>query len=169
MLLLRFVLIAIVVLLSYAGVWARPFNPQTKDSIDKLMKEAIQRWHVPGAALGIVKDGKIVYLKGFGVRELGKNDPVTADTVFPIASCTKSFTTLAMAMLVDEQKLGWDDPVRKHVSYFRLADPLADASVTLRDLVTHRTGVAAHDLMWYSSTWNLEERIRRAGKLQLDR
>src|SRR5260370_9388949 len=74
-------------------------------------------------------------------------------------------------MLVDEGKgkMDWDDQVRKHVRYFHLSDPLAYASVTLRDLVTHRTGVAAHDLMWYATNWTLEERIKHACKLDLDR
>src|SRR6202022_2094198 len=97
----------------------------------------------PGAAVAIVHDDELVYLKGFGVRELGGHDAVTPDTVFPISSCTKAFTTTAMAMLVDEGKMDWDDPVRKHVDYFHLKDPLADANVTLRDLVTHRTGLSS--------------------------
>jgi CubicO group peptidase (beta-lactamase class C family) len=137
-------------------------------AIDALAKRTMEQWKLPGLALVVVHKNKLVYLKGFGVRELGKPEAVSPDTVFPIASCTKSFTTLAMGMLVDEDKLGWDDPVRKHVPYFHLADPLADASVNLRDLVTHRTGVASHDLLWYSTPWTLEERIRRVGKLELD-
>src|SRR5258708_6470560 len=137
-------------------------------AIDAHAKRTMEQWKLPGLALVVVHKNKLVYLKGFGVRELGKPEPVSPDTVFPIASCTKSFTTLAMGMLADENKLDWDDPVRKHVPYFHLADPLADASVNLRDLVTHRTGVASHDLLWYSTPWTLEERIRRAGKLPLD-
>jgi CubicO group peptidase (beta-lactamase class C family) len=148
---------------------AQPFNQTTKDAIDNLMREALKSWRVPGATLGIVKDGKVVFLKGFGVRELHKADPVTPDTVFPIASCTKSFTTLAMAMLIDEGKMAWDDPVRKHVEFFHLSDPLADSQVTLRDLVTHRTGVADNHLLWYRAPWSLEERIRKVGRLELSK
>ena len=66
-------------------------------------------------------------------------------------------------MLVDAGKLNWDDPVRKHVSFFRLSDPLADNAVTLRDLLCHRTGLGAHDLFWYRSPWAPEEAVRRAG------
>jgi CubicO group peptidase (beta-lactamase class C family) len=130
------------------------------------MREALQSWQVPGAALAIVHQDRPIYLKGFGVRALGKKEPVTPDTVFPLASCTKPFTSLALAMLVDEGKVHWDDPVRKHVPFFRLADPLADAQVTLRDLLTHRTGLSGHDLLWYRSPWTLEERIRKVGLLQ---
>ncbi len=147
-------------------VEAQSVRPAT---IDGLMKDALTSWHVPGAALGIVQDGRVVFLKGFGVRENGKPELVTADTVFPIASCTKPFTTLALAILADEGKLDWDDPVRKHLNYFRLSDPLADANVTLRDLVSHRTGLDGHDLLWYRAPWGLEERIRKLSKLPLAR
>ena len=96
---------------------------------------------VPGAAVAVVRDGEVVYLKGHGVREAGGDRSVTPDTVFPLASCTKAFTTTILAMLVDEGKMSWDDPVRKHLDWFHLSDPLADRDVTLRDLVTHRTGL----------------------------
>jgi CubicO group peptidase (beta-lactamase class C family) len=138
-------------------------------SIDDVMNDALRSWKVPGAALAIVKDGKVIYMNGFGVREQGKQDKVTANTIFPIASCTKSFTTLAMAMLVDAGNMSWDDPVRKHIDFFRLADPLADANVTLRDLVSHRTGVGRHELLWYKAPWRLEQRIRKIGKVKPDR
>lgn len=138
-------------------------------AIDAAVKDALRAWEVPGVAVAIVRDDKVIYLKGHGVRALDTGKPVTPDTVFPLASCTKAFTTTALAMLADDGKLAWDDPVRKHLPYFRLSDPLADANVTLRDLVTHRTGVGGHDLLWYRSSWSLEERIRRVGKLPLDR
>jgi CubicO group peptidase (beta-lactamase class C family) len=138
-------------------------------AVDALVHEAMTAWCVPGVAVAIVRDGEVVYLKGYGVRAAGTKDQVTPDTLFPIASCTKAFTTTAMAILVDEGKLGWDDPVRRHVPYFHLADPKADALVTLRDLVCHRTGLRGHDLLWYRSPWSQEEIIRRAGRLPLDK
>jgi CubicO group peptidase (beta-lactamase class C family) len=137
--------------------------------IDALVQEAQKAFEVPGVAVAIVRDGEVLYLKGFGVKELGKKDPVTPDTVFPLASCTKAFTTTAMAILVDEGKMNWDDPVRKHVDFFHLADPLADADVRMRDLVCHRTGLAPHDLLWYHAPWKPEETIRRVGHLQLSK
>ncbi len=143
-----------------------PAQPVAK-AIESLAEHTMKQWKVPGLALVVVRDDHLFFLKGFGVREVGKPEPVTSDTVFPLASCTKSFTTLAMGMLVDEGKLDWDDPVRKHVKYFHLSDPLADASVTLRDIVSHRTGVGTHDLLWYGSNWSLEDRIRHACKLDL--
>jgi CubicO group peptidase (beta-lactamase class C family) len=138
-------------------------------AVDHVVEDALKAWDVPGVAVAIVRDDKVIYLKGHGVREVGRKDPVTPDTLFPIASCTKGFTTTAMAMLVDEGKMGWDDPVRKHLDYFRLADPLADANVTLRDLVTHRTGVRGHELLWYRSPWTPEEVVRKMALVKPDR
>jgi CubicO group peptidase (beta-lactamase class C family) len=144
-------------------------QPPQPAALDAVVREALKSWQVPGAAVAIVHNDRLIYLKGFGVRSLGKNDPVSPDTIFPIASCTRPFTTLALAMLVDDGKLKWDDPVRKQVDYFRLSDPLADADVTLRDLLCHRTGVAGHELLWYRAPWTLEESIRRIGKVPLAR
>jgi CubicO group peptidase (beta-lactamase class C family) len=136
--------------------------------IDALVRNTMQQWQAPGLALVVIHEGRLIQIKGFGRRELGKPDPVTADTVFPLASCTKSFTALALGMLADEKALDWDDPVRKHVPFFHLSDPLADRDVTLRDLVTHRTGLGAHDMLWYRSPANLEGRIRKLARLELD-
>src|SRR5438445_8384821 len=136
-----------VALVVIAVLALRPAASETRTdeaTIDGILREALRFWDVPGAALAVVRDDRVFYLKGFGVRELGKPEPVTPDTVFPLASCTKAFTTTALAMLADEGKLTWDDPVGKHVPYFHLSDPAADALVTLRDLVSHRTGVGAN-------------------------
>src|SRR5262245_44742581 len=145
-----------------------PILAQAPDAkaIDAVVLDALKAWPVPGVAVGIVHQDRVVYLKGFGVRKLDAKDAVTPDTVFPLASCTTPFTTLGLAMLVDEGKLSWDDPVRKHLPFFRLADPLADAQVTLRDLLTHRTGLAGHELLWYRAPWPLEERVRKLASIK---
>jgi CubicO group peptidase (beta-lactamase class C family) len=148
-----------------APATAEPLNAA---AVDAIVKKALETWRVPGVAVAIVRDGEVIYLKGHGVRALDAADPVTPDTLFPIGSCTKAFTTTAMAILVDEGKMAWDDHVRKHLSYFHLSDPLADHDVRLRDLVCHRTGLAANDLLWYRSPWSMEEMVRRAGRLPLD-
>jgi CubicO group peptidase (beta-lactamase class C family) len=137
--------------------------------LDALVERALKQWHVPGVAVAIVRGDEVIYLKGHGVRSVTSGEKVTPDTLFPIASCTKSFTTTAIALLVDEGKMSWDDPPRKYVPYFRLSDPLADDAVTLRDLVTHRTGLRGHDLLWYRSPWTQEDIIRRVGRLPLDK
>jgi len=146
-------------LLALAAILLRGAEADVK----ALVEAARNAWAVPGVAVAIVKDDKPLYLAGHGVRESGKADPVTPHTAFQIASTTKAFTTTAMAMLVDEGKLGWDDPVRKHLDFFRLADPHADALVTARDLVTHRTGLQRHDALWVRTGLGREELIRRIG------
>jgi CubicO group peptidase (beta-lactamase class C family) len=138
-------------------------------AVDAVIRDGMKAWQVPGAAVAIVKDQEVVYLKGHGVRAAGGKEAVTPDTLFAIASSTKPFTTTAIAMLADDGKLSWDDPVRKHVEFFRLADPLADAQVTLRDLATHRTGLVGHPFLWYGSPWDREEAIRRLGRVPLDK
>jgi CubicO group peptidase (beta-lactamase class C family) len=138
---------------------------ERKTAVDKMARAALKAWDVPGLALGIVKDGKVIYLEGHGVKEIGKENPVTLETLFPIASCTKAFTTTALAMLVGERRMRWDDPVRDHLDYFRLADPSADRLVTIRDLLCHRTGLASHDLLWYHAAWSPREAVRRIARL----
>ena len=144
---------------------------QTPDAarIDALAQATMDAWRLPGMAVAVVKDDKVVYLQGYGVRELNKADRVTPDTLFHIASTSKAFTTAAMAMLVDEKKMSWDDPVRKHLPWFQLSDPCADSLVTLRDIVSHRTGLKRHDELWDYGTWSREEIIRRIGAVELTR
>src|SRR5262245_36138543 len=136
-------------------------------ALDALMNEAMKHWETPGSAVVVVRGDEVVYLKGFGVKDVDTKKPVTPDTIFAIGSTTKAFVTAAMAILADEGKMSWDDPVRKHLPYFRLSDPLANENVTLRDIVTHRTGLIRHDLLWYGSPWSREEIIKRIGFVPL--
>lgn len=135
--------------------------------IDTAMQDAVKFWQTPGAAIVVVKDDQVIFIKGYGVRDVKTKEAVTPDTVFAIGSTTKAFVTGAMAMLVDDGKMSWDDPVRKHLQYFRLSDPLANENVTMRDIVTHRTGLIRHDLLWSGSPWSREEIIRRIGFVPL--
>ena len=137
-------------------------------AIDRLMNDALKQWDAPGAALVIVRDDRIVYLQGYGRKHIDKPEPVTPDTVFPLASCTKAFTSTLIATLVDEGEMRWDDPVRKHLPAFHLSDPNADAMVSMRDLLSHRTGVGTHDLLWYRAPWDTDELLKRVGKLPLE-
>jgi len=140
----------------------------TQKELAALVANARQTWNVPGLAAVIVKDGKVLYLGGNGLRRIHGNDDVTPDTLFPLASCTKAFTSALIASLVDNGTLDWDDPVRKHLPTFHLADPAADQLVSLRDLLTHRTGLGGHDLLWYRAPWDLNEVVRRTAKLPLE-
>jgi CubicO group peptidase (beta-lactamase class C family) len=140
-----------------------------EDAVKTLVEKTLQFWHVPGVAVAIVRGDEVSFCRGYGFRSVEDRAAVTPETLFPIASCTKGFTTAAMALLVDEGKMSWDDPPRKYVPYFRLSDPLVDDQVTLRDLVTHRTGLRDHYLLWKYTPWTQEERIGRFGRLPLDK
>ena len=135
--------------------------------IDRDARDTIAAWHVPGLAIAVVQNGRVIFLKGYGVKEVGKPQPVTADTLFEIGSTTKAFTATAMAMLTDEKKLSWDDPVRNYVAGFHVSDPCTDALITLRDIASHRSGVARHDELWDDSDLPREELIRRIGAMKI--
>ena len=118
-------------------------------------------WGVPGLAIAVIKDDRIVLAKGFGVRELGKPEPVDERTLFAIGSSSKAFTAAAIAMLVDEKKLKWDDPATQYLPGFQLYDPYATRELTVRDLLTHRVGLDRGDQLWYASTFDRDEILRR--------
>lgn len=138
-------------------------------AIAALVQKAMKEFEAPGVAVVIVQGDKVVYLKGHGVQKLGGDSPVTPDTLFAIASCTKAFTATAIGLLIQDGKMSWDDPVRKHLPGFRLNDPLADREVTIRDLLCHRTGVVRHDILWVVHPWQREEMIRRSQFLRSDK
>jgi CubicO group peptidase (beta-lactamase class C family) len=131
--------------------------------LDAYVAKALVAFDTPGAAVAVVKDGRVVLAKGYGRRRLGEPAPVDAHTLFQIASNTKAFTTAALAMLVDEGKLGWDDPVTKHLPWFQLSDPYVTRELTVRDLLTHRSGLGlgAGDLLWYHSDYPRDSILRR--------
>jgi CubicO group peptidase (beta-lactamase class C family) len=128
--------------------------PIAAAAIDRTVARAMRSFEVPGMAVGIVKDGKLIYAKGYGVRELGKTAPVDIDTLFQIGSNTKAFTAAALAILVDERKIRWDDEVIDYIPEFRLYDPYVTREFTIRDLLSHRSGLGtgAGDLMFYPNT-----------------
>src|SRR5581483_2300323 len=119
---------------------------------DDFVREVMQQWRVRGVAVAIVKEREVIYTQGFGQRDEKQGLPVTPRTLFPIASCTKAFTAASLAILADQGKLNWDTPVREYLPSFKLYDPYASDRVTPRDLVSHRTGLPRHDLVWYHNT-----------------
>jgi CubicO group peptidase (beta-lactamase class C family) len=135
--------------------------------MDADIAEAMKHWRVPGLAVVVIA-GDEAFVRGYGVRKAGEVARVDADTLFSFASCSKGLTVLAMADLVAEKKSHWDDRVSKHLKGFTLADPLAARDVTLRDLLTHRTGLGGHELLWYRSPFSPREAVEAAGKLPLD-
>ena len=135
-------------------------------AVDAILERMRERAGAPGASLAVVA-GDEAYVQGYGVKELGKTAPVTADTLFANASTTKAFTATAVALLTDAGKMSFDDMVRKHLPAFRLSDIHADAQVTIRDLLCHRTGLPRHDMLWYHSDYGREEILRRIGYAKL--
>src|SRR5260370_29419924 len=129
--------------------------------LDELADQAMKQWKVPGVAIAVVQDGKVIYAKGYGYRDVEKKLPVTTGTLFPIGSITKSFTSLTFAILKDEGKADWDQPVRKYLAEFEMNDVVASERATPRDLFSHRTGLPRHDLVWYSSDSNPKHMLTR--------
>lgn len=131
--------------------------------IDECVEKALKLFDIPGVAVGIVMDGKIVYAKGFGFCDQKNQLPITDRTLFPIMSCTKAFTAFLIGQLVDEGKLQWDDLVIDYLPEFRLYDDRTN-KITIRDLLANRSGLARHDVLWYNSKIgrnDLEEDVKR--------
>ena len=112
----------------------------TINTINNFILQTMSEWKVPACGITIVKDGKPYYSSAFGQRNIAKNLPATVNTLFGIASCTKSFTAAALAILADEGKLDWDKPVKTYMPDFQLYDQEATNRITARDLLSHRTG-----------------------------
>jgi CubicO group peptidase (beta-lactamase class C family) len=116
--------------------------------LDALAGDAMAEWKVPGVAIAVVQNGETVLLKTYGQRDVEAGLPTTPQTQFTICSITKTFTATGLAMLVDEGRLDWTKPVRDYVPEFRLHDPTATDRITVRDLLSHHTGLPRHDWIW---------------------
>lgn len=136
--------------------------------LDRYFEAARKEWKIPGMAVAIIKDGKVVLAKGYGVKEFSKKDEVDEKTLFAIASNTKAFTAATLAILVDEGKINWDDKVRDYLPYFKLYDPYVTEEMTIRDLLCHRSGLKTFsgDLLWYETSYSTVEVIKRARYLK---
>jgi CubicO group peptidase (beta-lactamase class C family) len=134
---------------------------ETLAGFDNYVKAAMKQWEVPGVAVSVVKDGEIVLARGYGIGKLGEREPITSETLFPIASCTKSFTAMAIGLLCDAKKLEWDDAVQKHLSEFELCDPFLTREVSVRDLLAHRTGLELGNKLWSKNEFSPDEIMNR--------
>lgn len=128
---------------------------------DDFVNKALADWRVPGVAMAVVRDDKVLLSKGYGLRDIEKKLPVTDRTLFAIGSATKAFTTFVMGTLADEGKLDWKAPVTRYIPDFRLKDPVATERMTAVDLVTHRSGLPRHDALWYNATLSRKEMVER--------
>lgn len=125
-------------------------TPAPPKGLDAYVQRVMAQWQVPGLAVALVKDGKVVLARGYGVRQLGKPEAVDAGTIFDIGSNSKAFTAAALGTLVSAGKLSWDDRVVDHIKPFRLSSPYVTESITLRDLLIHDSGYCDPG-MWYTS------------------
>lgn len=132
---------------------------------ENLIAAAMQDWHVPGLALALVDRDTVRYCQGFGWRDREQQLPVTPDTIFWIASCSKAFTAFALGLLVDDGKLDWDTPVRSVLPDFAMQDPVASERLTVRDLLCHRSGLPRHDKAWYKVAASRHELMCRLAHL----
>lgn len=130
------------------------------DEVEKLRESM----HIPGLALAIVKDDQVILSRGFGLRDVANQTPVTDETIFAIGSTTKAFTAALCALMVDEEKMAWNDPVRKHLPNFALHDPEANENITIADLLCHNSGLTRTDLIWANGKATREELLEAVAR-----
>src|SRR5687767_11942447 len=152
----------VLVLLSFLGPAPLYAQRPPLDGLDSYVERGLKDWEVPGFALAVIRNDSVIYVRGYGVRELGASGDVDGHTLFAIASTTKAMTVAALGMLVDERKLRWDDPVSRHMPQFQLSDPFITRELTVRDLLTHRSGLARNDNLWIAAPFDRQEVLRRA-------
>lgn len=135
-------------------------------SIRKQIMEELPLWDQPSISVGIIKNGEVVLKEGFGFADEGKNLKADADTMYQIGSCSKAFTAAAVALLVDQGKIGWDVPVKTYMPWIEFKDPFVTENVTVRDLLCHRTGLPRHDAYWIGTPVTREEMVRNLRNMQ---
>lgn len=147
-----------------------PLLPQKNqiEKIDSFIVKSMDDWKMPGFAVAVVKNDSVIFLRGYGFKDLRSSERVDENTLFMIASCSKAFTTAAIATLVDRKLVNWDDKVIKYLPDFHMYDPWVTNEITIRDLVTHRSGLETFsgDILWLGSNYDSKEVIRRAQYLK---
>ena len=132
---------------------------------EEILRE-LKEWDQPSIAVGIVKDGEVVLNEGFGWADTGKGLKADAETLYQIGSCSKAFTAAAAAVLVDQGKIAWDTPVREYLPWIKFRDPFVTANVTMRDLLSHRTGLPRHDAYWIDGPCTRREMVENLANMQ---
>jgi CubicO group peptidase (beta-lactamase class C family) len=164
---IRVLLFALTVMTFGIGARAQESDVAKKlQGFDAYMEQTLKDWNTPGVGVGIVVNDKLVFAKGYGYRDYEKKLPFTPKTMQPIASNSKLFTAVAAGMLVEEGKLTWDKPVREAVPTIQFYNDQLNNNVTLRDMLSHRTGVTRHDLIWFKSPFTRKELFDRLKYLE---
>ena len=151
-------------LLLAALLWSAPvsaFQDFDAGEFHDYVERAVADWDATGLAVAVIRGQELLFARGYGVLELGKPEAVDADTLFSIGSTTKAMTAATLGILVDEGKLGWDDPVRRYIPEFEVDDPWVSEAMTVRDLLTHRGGLPNTDLFWYGQDTGMDEMLSR--------
>ena len=163
----KFYAVTFLLLVSFFNVCAQETPSFITDSLENYVQRALEQWQIPGAAVLIVKDGKIIIEKGYGVRELGKEDKVDENTLFMIGSNTKAFTGTLLAILEQEGKCKLDDKVVKYLPDFKMKDPWVTKELNLVDIVTHRMGLQTFqgDFMYWTSDLTSDEVLEKFGEI----
>src|SRR4030042_5694352 len=159
-----FIILAFLTAASVAGAQAEQKKLfQVPPGLDATVARVMAAFEVPGIGLAMVKDGRVVVAKGYGVRKLGGPALVDGQTLFGIASNTKVFTAAALGLLVEEGKIAWDAPVIDYLPWFQMWDPYVTRELTVRDLLVHRSGLGlgAGDLLWWPPPTHDRKEIAR--------
>jgi CubicO group peptidase (beta-lactamase class C family) len=159
---LNFTFILMILFLSSTSAGPKPRVDSRQ--LDRYYTQMVKDWEIPGMVIGIVKDGELIFTGSYGVKEVGQPEKPDVNTLFGIASISKAFTSMVIAMLVEEGKLNWDDKVKDYLPYFELYNPWVSSQVTIRDILSHRVGLGTFsgDVIWYKSDFTSEEIIRMA-------
>jgi CubicO group peptidase (beta-lactamase class C family) len=144
-----------------AALVAQAQPPAPLAGIDGWIESAMADWNVPGVSIAVVQGDSVVYARGFGVREVGRPEPVDEYTLFGVMSTTKAFTSAAVGMLVDEGLVDWDDPLTRHLPDFRLPDPWVTREFTVRDMLSHRSGLERGDFLWFGSGFDRAQLVHQ--------
>ena len=136
------------------------------NGFDKNVEQMLKEWNVPGCGIAVVVKDKLVFAKGYGLRDVEKKLPITPNTLFPIASNTKLFTATAVGLLVEDGKLDWDKPVKAYVPQIQFYNDDLTANITIRDMLSHRTGMSRHDNIWFNSDFSRQQLFDRLKYLE---
>ena len=161
------ILVLLISLITPLNSFCQSNNPLTKlEGFDTYMDKILKDWNIAGAGVGIVYKDKLIFAKGYGYRDYEQKLPITPNTLFQIASNTKLFTTVSIGLLVDQGKLDWDKPIRNYVPSIEFFNNELNNTVTIRDMLAHRTGISRHDLIWYKSDFSRKELFDRLKYLE---
>lgn len=156
--------LSIVLLLIAVSTFGQ-FSDQNKE-LDQMIKQGIKDWKIPGMAVTVVKDGEVVFLETYGVKDQDSKEKVDKETLFTMASTTKAMVAISIGILVDRGKLNWDDKVRDHLPSFKLNDSYTTADARVKDLLTHNLGLPNADFLWIIDSLSTDETLEKFSQVE---